>query len=1780
MADFIDSEAEESEEEQELTEKDRKKLKKVKAIESDDEDDDDEDEERMREELKDLIDDNPIEEDDSDGSDDDGPNRKRKKSDDEDELEEGLDEDDYDLLEDNLGIKLDRKKHFKRLRRIDDEESDDEGEGGGDAREAIATELFEGGSDHDEEGDHTQRSEDVNMEEDDEDEGEYSDDPDDFIVDDDGNPIATKRKKRKPIFTDAALQEAQDIFGVDFDYEEIGKYDEYEDESDEEEDDEYIDEEGTEGEKRRKEKRSRTKKASRKSIFEIYEPEELRRGHFTDLDNQIRNTDIPERIQLRQVPLVKVAKDSPELEEEAKWIFANAFSKGTISQQEGEGRGASKKDPVTTIPKIKKCLEFIRCDLFEVPFIAFYRKEYTQPELNINDLWKIYKHDEKWCQLKSRKEGLARLFEKMQNYQADKLMENINQPLPEDVRVMHNEDITRVNNVSSMEELRDVYQHFILYYGNEIPAMQEATKKKEKARAKEERERKRQERLARRADPENADEEDMDADFVDVEEEPEEDQETENVKQASRNSTYSLCCRANLQGLAARFGLTPTEFAENLRDNYQRNEIEGDEDQEPTVAAEQFINGNFKSADEVLRAVTFMLAVQLSREPLVRSTIRQAYQERAKLTVRPTKKGMKEIDENHPCYSVKYLKDKPVTDLKGDMFLQLCMAEQEKLLTLTLSEDIDGMTTISYLTEMKNLYTKDGFSKNVQEWNTLRTDCVELAYKKFILPQMRTELKEKLLREAKDCVLKACCRKLYNWLKVAPYTVEFPDEDEDDWDTTNGIRILSIAYVTDMDQAAFASVIGPQGECVEFLKLPGLLKRKNSRRDEDRLDKEADIEALRRLMISRKPHLVVIGGESRDATMVQADLQEIVNGLTEDEQFPSIKVDIVDNELGKVYANSKRATSEFRDYPALLRQAISLGRRMQDPLIEFGQLCTPDEEILCLRFHSLQDNIDKEELLEYLYLEFVNRTNEVGVDLNRAMNELSVANLLQFVCGLGPRKAAAIMKTLKQTNHKMENRSQLVTVCHMAPIIFINCAGFLKIDTNSLGDSTEVYVEVLDGSRVHPETYEWARKMAVDALEYDDEELNPAGALEEILESPEKLKDLDLDAFAEELERQGFGNRSITLYDIRAELHHRYKDLRCPYQSPNPEELFDMLTKETPDSFYIGKLITAFVTGITHRKPQGDQLDNANPVKNDDTGLWQCPFCLKNDFSELSDVWNHFDAGGCPGSATGVRLRLDNGISGYIPIKNLSDNHVANPEDRVRRGQVIHCRVTKIEVDRFSIECTSKTSDLSDKNNILRPQKDPYYDSETELKDIQAEQDSKKLRAKQTFVTRVIVHPSFYNISFVEADKKMETMDQGDAIFRPSSKGAEHLTCTWKVTDTICQHIDVRESGKENAFSLGKTLWIEHHEFEDLDEIIARHINPMASFARDLLNFRYYRDFDGGKREVAEKYLAEEREKNKNKIHYFVSASKEFAGKFMLSYQPRMHPRHEFLTVMPEGFRYRKQVFDSLNNLFKWFKEHFRDPTPGTPSTPRGSNRTPFANQTPTLNVGGMDAIHRVAQNLPQHIVHSLSQVATHTPGYPHTPGAAAAFPGYGAFANTPYTPSGQTPYMTPYQTPRYQQAHPTASPQQHHRPSSRSRTDMPPPSSIPMGTPRGTPTSHHGTPTYRSTPTYGSGRPQSSAASVEPSDWKRAAEEWAKAKRNPNAGDSGSWGTPRSEGRSTPRDRGTPRDGRSNSRLGTPHGTPRSVASHTSTPRTINSPHSMVESASGGDATPLYDEN
>lgn len=1313
----------------------------------------------------------------------------------------------------------------------------------------------------------------------------------------------------------------------------------------------------------------------------------MKRGHFTDVDNEIRKLDIPERMQLRDIPFTSVPENSKELDDEAEWIYRQAFTRSNVSNRTNTSDewGTNERKPSTAISKIKQTLDFMRNQQLEVPFIAFYRKEYVKPELTNSDLWKIFKFDGKWCQLQARKKNLVILIEKMRNFQLDTIMKNPDGAIPDDMRIIKDDDIDRVNNVQTAEELRDVHAHFLLHYSHEIPAMQQAWREKEKEKKKQERAEKRRKQLESLAEGEELPPE--------PEEEDEQDDQNDMLKSSRDSGPYSMCRKAGLLAFAKRFGLTPEEFAENLRDNYQRHDVE-QEVAEPTEVASEYVSKSFQTIGEILHAVKFVVARQISREPMLRKAVREIYFERAKITVVPTKQGQKEIDEQHSMFSMKYLKDKPVRELVGDQFLRLCNAEDDKLITLTISEQIEGSSSASYLEEVKQFYQRDEFSKNVQEWNALRASCVEEAITKMVIPDLRKELKAILMTESKDMVLYACGRKCAEWLGPAAYTVKFPDEDDDDWDTSKGVRVMGIAFEDDFSQAAFGALINYDGEVTDYIRLPKFTSRRGGKITPD--DKDPDIQALLNFLRTKKPHVIALSGESMRAQRIQRDLQDVVKMLVDDDQFPQIAVEIINNDLAKIYSNSKKGSTDFREYPMILRQAISIARRLQDPLVEYSQLCTADEEILCLRYHRMQDYISKEDLMDVITIEFVNRTNEVGVDLNLAIQNPLTMHLIQFLSGLGPRKGQALIKLLKQTNQRLENRTQLVTHCHMGPKVFINCSGFIKIDTNSLGDSTESYVEVLDGSRVHPETYEWARKMAVDALEYDDEDANPAGALEEILESPERLKDLDLDAFAVELERQGFGNKSITLYDIRNELNSRYRDIRPAFQSPTKEELFEILAKETPQTFYVGRMVLAKVIGIVHRRPNSEQLDNADPEENAETGLWQCPFCMKDDFPEMMEVFNHFDANACPGQASGIKVLLENGITGFVHLKNISDKHVKHPEERVQVGQAIHCRIIKIDYERFSVDCSSKSSDLLDHNNEWKPQKDNYYDTDQEEREIRKATEEKNKAIKQQYTKRIIIHPAFHNKSYAETLKLMATMDQGEVVIRPSSKGSDHLTVTWKVCDEVYQHIDVREEGKENTFSIGSSLWIGNEDFEDLDEIVARHITPMAAYARDLIGYKYYSSVAGGLRDKMEELLKEEKEKNPKKIHYLMSASKSYAGKFMLSYLPKLKVRHEYVTVTPDGFRFRQKVFDSLAGLLKWFKEHFQDPiptaTPQQAATPRSvtsSSRSSFP--TPALSQSSIasDAINKVARNMPSHMLHSLSQINKQTPHYPHTPGYA-----------------------------------------------------------------------------------------------------------------------------------------------------------------------------------------------
>uniref|UniRef100_A0AAJ7WJS1 Transcription elongation factor SPT6 n=1 Tax=Petromyzon marinus TaxID=7757 RepID=A0AAJ7WJS1_PETMA len=312
-------------------------------------------------------------------------------------------------------------------------------------------------------------------------------------------------------------------------------------------------------------------------------------------------------------------------------------------------------------------------------------------------------------------------------------------------------------------------------------------------------------------------------------------------------------------------------------------------------------------------------------------------------------------------------------------------------------------------------------------------------------------------------------------------------------------------------------------------------------------------------------------------------------------------------------------------------------------------------------------------------------------------------------------------------------------------------------------------------------------------------------------------------------------------------------------------------------------------------------------------------------------------------------------------------------------GMMVHCRVMRVDVEKLTSDLTTRSSDLADSVGEWRPRRDDYYDTEHEERVTQAEERARQHTQRAMYVKRVIVHPSFHNINYKEAEALMATLDQGEAVIRPSSKGTDHLTVTWKVAEGVSQHLDVREERKENPFSLGHSLWINGEEFEDLDEIIARHVQPMASLARDLLSHKYYRESTGGDtRRCVEELLAKAKRDRPSQIPYLISASTEFPGKFLLGYQPRNKPWVEFVTVTPDGFRYRGQIFPSVNALFRWFKEHFRDPIPGVTPGSGSTRRTPSSvSATPAnINFSGEDQFthHSLTTHSPltHTLIHSL----------------------------------------------------------------------------------------------------------------------------------------------------------------------------------------------------------------
>ena len=156
------------------------------------------------------------------------------------------------------------------------------------------------------------------------------------------------------------------------------------------------------------------------------------------------------------------------------------------------------------------------------------------------------------------------------------------------------------------------------------------------------------------------------------------------MKYASRKDRFQHCKQAGLTSLVNKFGLTCEQFGENLNADYQMHEVEQCAS-DPHELAAAFVNETqFQNTEQVLAAAKYMMTIMLARDPLVRTNVRELFMQHACVDVRPTvPRGLKDVDENHPCYTNKYLKEKPCSELSEDEFLKLTQAEQDGLLTIT-----------------------------------------------------------------------------------------------------------------------------------------------------------------------------------------------------------------------------------------------------------------------------------------------------------------------------------------------------------------------------------------------------------------------------------------------------------------------------------------------------------------------------------------------------------------------------------------------------------------------------------------------------------------------------------------------------------------------------------------------------------------------------------------------------------------------------------------------------------------------------------------------------------------------------------------------------------------------------------------------------------------------------------------------------------------------------------------------------------------------------------------
>lgn len=1080
-------------------------------------------------------------------------------------------------------------------------------------------------------------------------------------------------------------------------------------------------------------------------LKDVFEPSQLVEKMLTDEDNLIRHTDAPERFQLARKSYKDVILTPEQFKDEAAWISKLMLPQKRIDPDlDGAFREA-----------VAKVLEFMVTEEYEVPFIFQHRKdylihsakrpvgrdEYGELEYEIDakklllqsDLWEIFDLDLKYRALVDKRNVLQKTYDNLSSMSyitSDAVFESM---LPK---------------AETMEELQDIQDYLYFQYSVEIKEMNNANV------------------VATNGDAQHR-------------------------RKAATRTIFERVRNSKAYNVVRAFGISANAFAENVQNEGVRNYTE-DPTEQPDDMADNMVDSDFATGSHAFRVARMMFTEELTMSPRMRYAMRKHFYSSGVVDCFRTDSGLRKIDEQHPYYEFKYLRNQDLSQMaqRPDLYLKMLKAEEEGLVEVKVR--LLGIDMIK--TRFHKQIESDNYSEVADAWNRERRAALDEALVKLCRIMARS-VKEHLKVQCENKIAEQCRETFGARLDQAP--LKPPGMKKG---TIPRVLTLSNGNgIIGRDPVHWA-YISDEGH-VETGTVTDLVTGDKDREIPDGKDVAALVEVVRR----RGPDAIGISGFSPETRKLHQHMRTLVDkkdlrGPVYQDDYERnnsdlLEVIVVNDEVARLYQQSDRAKLDHPGLAALSHYCIALGKFMQDPLKEYAAL---GKDLTSIVFIPEQQLLPQERVLKQLESVLVDYVNMVGVDLNEAFNDAATAKLLPFVAGLGPRKAAHVLKVLGLIQRDIITREDLLgvndTIAAMGPKVWNNCASFLYLPY----DNTEPESEPLDNTRIHPEDYDIARKMAADALELDEEDIkaevdeNGPGAIVKKLfkdDAQDRVNDLILEQYAEQLETISRQRKRATLETIRAELNEPYEELRNLFITTlNTEEVFAMFTGETKQSLHNDMIVPMSIKRITD-----DHVD----------GKLDCGIDVLIGGSELTDDYS-------------------------ISVKSLYSLH-----------QVVRVKLLGIDRKQFSATASLREEMLKRPYRRYNDRMHSEWDDQQEVAD-------KKLLQEKTDAggraMRVIKHPLFRPFSSAQAEEYLGSQNRGDVVIRPSSRGNDHLAVTWKVADGVFQHVDVLELDKENEFALGKTLKIGgRYNYSDLDELIVNHVRAMAKKVDEMMLHEKYR---------------------------------------------------------------------------------------------------------------------------------------------------------------------------------------------------------------------------------------------------------------------------------------------------------------------------------------------------